>query len=61
MVRKAIAALPDGYRVVFSLYAVEVYDHEEISQIMNISESTSKSQYHRAKAKVRALLKAMAA
>ena len=61
MVRKAIAALPDGYRVVFSLYAVEGYDHEEISQIMNISESTSKSQYHRAKAKVRALLKAMAA
>jgi RNA polymerase sigma-70 factor (ECF subfamily) len=61
MIRKAIAALPDGYRVVFSLYAVEGYDHEEIAQIMNISESTSKSQYHRAKTKVRSLLEAMAA
>lgn len=61
MIRKAIAALPDGYRVVFSLYAVEGYDHEEIAQIMNISESTSKSQYHRAKIKVRSLLEALAA
>ena len=33
--------LPDGYRVVFSLYAVEGYDHEEIGQILNISEETS--------------------
>ncbi len=61
MIRKAIDTLPDGYRVVFSLYAVEGYDHEEIAQIMNISESTSKSQYHRAKARVRAILEAMAA
>ncbi len=59
-VRKAIDALPHGYRVVFSLYAVEGYDHEEISQIMGISTSTSKSQYSRAKAKVRQLHQAMA-
>lgn len=59
-VRKAIDALPEGYRVVFSLYAVEGYDHEEIAQIMGISPSTSKSQYSRAKAKVRQLHQAMA-
>jgi RNA polymerase sigma-70 factor (ECF subfamily) len=59
-VRKAIDALPDGYRTVFSLYAVEGYDHEEIAQIMGITPSTSKSQYSRAKAKVRQLHQAMA-
>ena len=59
-VHKAINALPDGYRTVFSLYAVEGYDHEEIAEIMGISTSTSKSQYSRAKAKVRALHQTMA-
>jgi RNA polymerase sigma-70 factor (ECF subfamily) len=54
-VRRAIEALPDGYRVVFSLYAVEGYDHEEIAQILGVSVSTSKSQYSRARAKVRQL------
>jgi RNA polymerase sigma factor (sigma-70 family) len=52
-IRKAINELPDGYRVVFSLYAVEGYDHEEIGQILGITEATSKSQYSRAKAKLR--------
>ena len=47
--------------MVFSLYAVEGYDHEEIGQILGISESTSKSQYHRAKKKVRSLIEAMKA
>jgi RNA polymerase sigma factor (sigma-70 family) len=55
-IRKAIDQLPDGYRVVFSLYAVEGYDHEEIGQILSITEATSKSQYSRAKAKLRELL-----
>ena len=50
--------LPDGYRVIFSLYALEGYDHQEIGQIMNISESTSKSQYSRAKKKIRELISA---
>jgi RNA polymerase sigma-70 factor (ECF subfamily) len=54
---KAVEKLPDGYRVIFSLYALEGYDHTEISQIMNISESTSKSQYLRAKQKIKELLK----
>ncbi len=52
-INRAISDLPDGYRVVFSLYAVEGYDHEEISQILGITEATSKSQYSRAKAKLR--------
>jgi RNA polymerase sigma-70 factor (ECF subfamily) len=56
-IHHAVEKLPDGYRVIFSLYALEGYDHGEISQIMNISESTSKSQYLRAKQKIKELLK----
>jgi len=41
---------------VFSLYAVEGYDHEEIGQILGVTEATSKSQYSRAKAKLREML-----
>ena len=55
-INRAIGELPDGYRVVFSLYAVEGYDHEEIAQILQITEATSKSQYSRAKAKLRGML-----
>jgi len=55
-IKKAISYLPDGYRAIFSLYAMEGYDHQEIGQIMNISESTSKSQYSRAKKKIRELI-----
>lgn len=56
-IHKAIEMLPDGYRIIFSLYMLEGYDHTEISQIMGISESTSKSQYMRAKTKIKELLK----
>lgn len=55
-INRAISDLPDGYRVVFSLYAVEGYDHEEIAQVLGITEATSKSQYSRAKAKLRDVL-----
>ena len=55
-IKSCIEKLPDGYRVVFSLYLLEGYDHKEISEILGISESTSKSQYNRAKAKLRKLL-----
>ena len=55
-INRAISSLPEGYRVVFTLYAVEGYDHEEISQILGITEATSKSQYSRAKAKLREIL-----
>jgi RNA polymerase sigma-70 factor (ECF subfamily) len=55
-INHAISGLPDGYRVVFSLYAMEGYDHEEIAQVLGITEATSKSQYSRAKAKLRETL-----
>jgi len=55
-IRKAILELPDGYRTVFSLYLLEGYDHAEIGQILNISETTSKSQYSRARQKLRQIL-----
>lgn len=55
-INRAIGDLPDGYRMVFSLYAMEGYDHEEIGDILGITEATSKSQYSRAKAKLRDML-----
>jgi len=55
-VRQAIENLPDGYRTVLSLYLLEGYDHGEISEILEISEATSKSQYSRAKQRVRQML-----
>ncbi len=48
-----IAALPDGYRTVFNLHAVEGYGHAEISAMLGISEGTSKSQLSKAKAALR--------
>ncbi|MBN2612732.1 MAG: sigma-70 family RNA polymerase sigma factor [Bacteroidales bacterium] len=56
-VMKAMEKLPEGYRVIFSLYLLEGYDHTEIAQIMGITESTSKSQFSRAKQKMKELLK----
>jgi RNA polymerase sigma factor (sigma-70 family) len=53
---RSIEILPDGYRVILTLYLLEGYDHSEISQILGISESTSKSQYSRAKEKLKNLL-----
>lgn len=58
-VHHAIGLLPDGYRVILSLYLLEGYDHQEIAQVLEISESTSKSQYHRAKKKVVEILNEM--
>ena len=55
-VKKAMERLPDGSRVIFSLYLLEGYDHVEISQILNISESNSKTQYMRARIKVKEIL-----
>ncbi len=55
-IKDAIFQLPDGYRVVFSLYQMEGYDHKEIAEILNVSEQTSKSQYSRARKKLRELL-----
>ena len=47
---KLVQALPDGYRTVFNLFAIEGYSHQEISSQLGISESTSKTQYLRARA-----------
>jgi RNA polymerase sigma-70 factor (ECF subfamily) len=55
-VKKAMKKLPAGARIIFSLYLLEGYDHVEISQILNISESNSKSQYMRAKRKMKELI-----
>jgi RNA polymerase sigma factor (sigma-70 family) len=55
-VRAAMEALPDGYRIVLSLYLLEGYDHAEIGEILGISESTSKSQFNRSKKKLKHLL-----
>ena len=54
---KAIAQLPPGYRTVFILHDVEGYEHEEIGRIMRISTGTSKSQLHKARMKLRNLLR----
>jgi RNA polymerase sigma-70 factor (ECF subfamily) len=54
--KKTIQQLPDGYRVVLSLYLLEGYDHEEISQILGISNTASRTQYLRAKLKLRQML-----
>ena len=51
-VKKAIERLPDGYRVILSLYLLEGYDHDEIAEILSINSSTSRSQLSRAKQKL---------
>ena len=55
-VKEAIMKLPTGFRTVLTLYLLEGYDHKEISQIMEIAESTSKTQYKRAKEKLKSEL-----
>ncbi|QXV66062.1 RNA polymerase sigma factor [Mucilaginibacter sp. 21P] len=55
-IKEAMKELPEGYRVVLSLYLLEGYDHEEIGQILNISENTSRTQFLRAKRKLSEIL-----
>jgi len=55
-IRSAIMKLPTGYRTVCSLYMIEGYDHQEIAGILGVSESTSKTQYHRGKRRLREYL-----
>ena len=54
---RAIAQLPPGYRSIFVLHDVEGYEHEEIARMMRIAVGTSKSQLHKARMKLRGLLK----
>jgi RNA polymerase sigma factor (sigma-70 family) len=51
-IKEAMERLPDGYRVILTLYLLEGYDHDEIAEILNISSSTSRSQLSRAKQKL---------
>ena len=53
----AIGQLPDGYKNVFLLHDVEGYEHEEVARILGCSVGTSKSQLHKARLKLRKLLK----
>jgi len=55
-IKEAMKELPEGYRLVISLYLLEGYDHEEIGQILNISENTSRTQFLRAKRKLLEIL-----
>lgn len=57
-IKKSVQRLPDGYRVVLSLYLFEGYDHQEIGEILGVTEATSKSQYSRARRKLREFLQA---
>ena len=56
-VKQAMQLLPEGYRIVLSLYLLEGYDHEEIGQILNITENTSRTQFLRAKRKLSEVLR----
>jgi RNA polymerase sigma factor (sigma-70 family) len=60
-VKKAMNRLPEGARVIFSLYLLEGYDHTEISEILHISESTSKTQFMRARQMVKEIMLTMPA
>jgi len=44
-----VQSLPLGYRTVFNLFAIEGYSHQEIGELLGITESTSKSQLNRAR------------
>lgn len=54
---RAIAQLPPGYRSVFMLHDIEGHDHEEISRMLGIAVGTSKSQLHKARMKLRGILR----
>ena len=56
MIHQAIKQLPDGCRTVLNLYALEGYSHKEIADVLNITESTSKTQYRRGKLLLKSLL-----
>lgn len=53
---KLLDALPEGSKVVFSLFVIEGYAHREIAEMLHISEGTSKSQLNYAKTKLRTLV-----
>ena len=56
-IHHAIKQLPDGCRLIFCLYLLEGYQHKEISELLQVTESTSKTQYRRARILLQKLLK----
>jgi len=56
-VKQAITRLPEDYRIVLSLFLLEGYDHEEISEILHISNNLSRTRFVRAKQKLISILK----
>lgn len=56
-IRRCIHMLPDNDRVVLSLYLLEGYDHEEISQILNVTNNVSRTRYSRARSRLLEYLK----
>lgn len=57
IIKKAIDRLPDGFRTVFYLFAIDGLTHKEIAKLLSISEGTSKSQYSRARKRLQENLK----
>ncbi len=55
-VLKAMDKLATNYRIIFSLYMIEGYDHEEIAEILSINSSTSRSQLSRAKNRIKNII-----
>jgi len=55
-IERALAQLPDGCRAVFVLHDIEGLEHREVAAALNIAEGTSKSQVHKARLRLRALL-----
>ena len=56
-IMSSLSLLPEKYRIVFTMYAIEDFSHEEISQMLGIANATSRSQYLRAKQKLVEILK----
>jgi RNA polymerase sigma-70 factor (ECF subfamily) len=53
---RALAKLPEGCRAAFVLHDIEGLEHREVAEVLGIAEGTSKSQVHKARTKLRALL-----
>ncbi len=53
---KIVDSLPPGFRTVFNLFAIEGYSHKEIGQLLNITESSSRSQYSRARKQLQQII-----
>jgi RNA polymerase sigma-70 factor (ECF subfamily) len=53
---RALALLPEGARAAFVLHDVQGLEHREVAEVLGVAEGTSKSQVHKARLKLRALL-----